>query len=75
MTEMQILMASAVGFSVEVHLVGGFKTCIGKCTGYTPPMDNDPEIAAIEIKVPGMPSLYEITESEIETLTIKAENK
>ena len=47
----------------------------GKCTGYTPPFDNDPEVAAIEVKVQGMPSLYEITESEIETLNIKAKNK
>ena len=75
MTEMQKLMANAVGFDVEVHLVGDFKPCIGKCTGYTPPLDNDPEVAAIEVKVPGMPSLYEITESEIETLNIKAKNK
>lgn len=75
MTEMQKLMASAVGFNVEAHLIGGFKPCVGKCTSYTPPLDNDPEVAAIEIKVQGMPSLYEIIESEIETLTIKAENK
>lgn len=61
-------MASAVGFDVEVHLVGGFKPCIGKCTGYTPPLDNDPEVAAIEIKVQGMPSLYEIIESKMKRL-------
>lgn len=72
MTEMQKLMANAVGFEVEVHIVGGFKPCIGKCTGYTPPQDNEPEVAAIEIKIDGMSSLYEITEEEIESLTIKA---
>jgi hypothetical protein len=75
MTEMQKLMASAVGFDVEVHIVGGFKPCIGKCTGYTQPLDNDPEVAAIEIKIDGLPSLYEITEDEIDTLTIKASKK
>lgn len=72
MTEMQKLMVSAVGFDVEVHIVGGFKPCIGKCTGFTPPQDNDPEVAAIDIKVDGMSSLYEITEEEIETLIIKS---
>lgn len=72
MTEMQKLMASAVGFDVEVRLVGGYKPCVGKCTGYTAPQNNDPEVAAIDIKVDGMPSIYEITEGEIETLTIKA---
>lgn len=75
MTEMQKLMANAVGFEVEVHLVGGFKPCIGKCTGYTPPQDNDPEVATIDVKVNGMPSIYEITEDEIDTLTIKAGKK
>lgn len=75
MTEMQKLMANAVGFEVEVRLVGGFKPCIGKCTGYTPPQDNDPEVAAIDIKISGMPSIYEITEDEIDTLTIKAGKK
>lgn len=75
MTEMQKLMVKAVGFDVEVHLVGGFKPCIGKCTGFTQPVDNDPEVAAIDIVVEGMPSIYEITEDEIETLIIKSGKK
>ncbi len=74
MTDMQKLMSNAVGFDVEIHLIGGFKPCIGKCASYTPPFDNDPEVAAIEIKVSGMPGLYEITEDEIETLIIKDDN-
>ena len=71
MTEMQKLMFEAVGCEVEVHLVGGFKPCIGKCIGYTQPLDNEPEVAAIDLKVSGMSSIYEITEEEIETLIIK----
>lgn len=71
MTRMQKLMASAVGFDVEIHLVGGFKPCIGKCTDYIQPLDNDPEVASIYIKIPGRSSLYEFTEEEIEKLIIK----
>lgn len=70
MTDLQKKMAGAVGHTVEVHIVGGFKPCIGKCTNYTAPQDNEPEVAAIDIKVDGMPSIYEITEEEIESLTV-----
>lgn len=55
--------------------LGALSPALENVPGYTPPLDNDPEVAAIEVKVPGMPSLYEITESEIETLNIKAKNK
>ena len=72
MTEMQKLMSNAVGFDVEVHIVGGYKSCVGKCTGFTQPLDNDPEVATIDVKVAGMPSIYEITEDEIEKLIIKS---
>lgn len=75
MTEMQKMMCDAVGSEVEVHIVGGIKPFVGKCTGYTSPVDNDPEVATIDIKVNGLPSLYEITEEEIETITIKTDKK
>lgn len=71
MTEMQKLMSNAVGYDVEVHIVGGYKPCVGKCTGFTPPLDNEPEVATIDVKVDGMPSIYEITEEEIENIIIK----
>lgn len=71
MTEMQKKMYAAVGREVELHLYGGYKPVIGKCINYTKPLDNDPEVASIDIQVPGFTSLYEITEDEIETLTIK----
>ena len=74
-TEMQKRMDAACGHTVEVHLYDTEMPVVGKCINYTKPLDNDPEVAAIEVKVPGMPSLYEITESEIETLNIKAKNK
>lgn len=70
-TEMHKKMRAARGCEVELHLVGGFKTIVGKCVGYTQPLDNDPEIASIDIKVPGISCIYEITENEIETLIIK----
>ena len=72
MTKMQKLMSSAVGFDVEVHIVGGHKPCVGKCTGFTQPLDNEPEVATIDVKVDGMPSVYEIKEDEIEELIIKS---
>ena len=56
---------------MEIHLAGGFKPVVGKCINYTKPLDNDPEVASIDIKVPGFSSIYEITEGEIETLVIK----
>lgn len=71
MTEMQDLMESAVGHEVEVYIFGGFKPCVGKCIDYTQPLDNDPEVAAITISIPGRSSLCEITEEEIEKLVIK----
>lgn len=71
MTEMQKLMSNAVGFDVEVHIVGGRKPCVGKCTGFTPPLDNEPEVATIDVKVDGISSIYEITEEEIENIIIK----
>ncbi len=64
-------MLAARGHEVELHLVGGFKPLVGKCVGYTQPLDNDPEVASIDIEVSGMPGLYEITEVEIEALIIK----
>ncbi len=71
MTEMQELMESAFGHEVEVYIYGGFKPFIGKCVGYTQPLDNDPEVAVIDVEIPGRSSLCGITEEEIEKLIIK----
>ncbi len=71
MTEMQKKMYAALGHEVELHLAGGYKPVIGKCINYTKPLDNDPEVASIDIEVPGFSSIYEITEDEIETITVK----
>lgn len=70
MTEMQEKMYAARGHKVELHLIGGYKPLIGKCTGFTNPLDNDPEVASIDVRVPGYSSIYEITEDEIETITV-----
>lgn len=71
MTDMQKKMYEACGQDVELILVGGYKPLIGKCINYTQPLDNDPEVASIDIRVPGRTSLYEITEDEIESIIIK----
>ena len=70
MTEMQKQMYAACGHKVELHIVGGYKPLIGKCINFTKPLDNDPEVASIDIRVPGRSSIYEIIEDEIETLNV-----
>ncbi len=73
-TEMQLKMINAVGHRVEIRIIGGCKPFIGKCTGFTKPLDNEPEVAEITIRVPGISgqynTLYGIIEDEIESITI-----
>lgn len=70
-SEMQKKMLEAVGHKVEIKIYGGYKLLKGKCKHFTQPMDNEPEVASIDIAVPGITSsLYEVTEDEIEELTI-----
>lgn len=64
-------MIDAVGHRVEIRIVGGYRLCVGKCINYTQPLDNDPEVASIDIQVPGYSSITELTEDEIESITIK----
>ena len=71
MTDLQNKMHSAVGHEVEITIAGGLKKCVGKCVGFTQPLDNEPEIASIDVKVDGYSGIYEISEDEIEELTIK----
>lgn len=69
-TAMQRKMEAAFGHKVEIRIVGGYKSCVGKCVGFTPPMDNDPEVASIDIDT-GIPtSVTELIEDEIESITI-----
>ncbi len=75
-TEMQKKMSAACGHEVELRLVAGYKPVIGKCINFTKPLDNEPEVASIDIAVPSEyhengRRIVEITEDEIETLTIK----
>ncbi len=76
MTEMQRKMDAACGHQVEVRLVEGRKTFIGRCINYTPPYDNEPEVASMDIAVPSKYAdtgrqIYEIFEDEIENIIIK----
>lgn len=70
MTEMRRNMIEAVNHEVEVRLIGKDKPMHGKCTGYTKPIDNDPEEAVIDIKIDGFSCVYEVTEKEIEKIII-----
>lgn len=69
-TAMQQKMEAAFGHKVEIRIVGGYRPCVGKCVGFTPPLDNDPEVASIDIDT-GIPtSVTELIEDEIESITI-----
>lgn len=75
MTEMQKRMYAACGHKVEVHLQDTQRPVVGKCINYTKPLDNDPEIASFDIAVPSEfygdgYRIIEITEAEIETITL-----
>lgn len=74
-TAMQRKMMDAVGHEAEVRIVGRNKSFIGKCIGFTQPLDNDPEIASVDIAVPNRftdsgRSFYELFEDKIESITI-----
>ncbi len=69
-TEMQKQMINSVGHNVEVEVFipKGTKTIIGKCTNFTQPLDNEPEVAEMEIKTEYI--LYGIIENEIKSIKI-----
>lgn len=75
-TEMQRKMNAACGHQVEVRLIGVEKPVAGKCINFTNPLDNDPEVASFDIAVPSEyhengRRIVEITEGEIESITVK----
>lgn len=70
MTTLQKEMLNAVGHNVEVHTKGTGKPVCGVCTNYTQPVDNDPEVAAIDVKVEGYEGIIEITEADIVMLRV-----
>ncbi|MGI6265222.1 MAG: hypothetical protein ACOYJY_07160 [Acutalibacteraceae bacterium] len=68
MTIMQKQMRAANGHRVDVTIKDGHRHFVGKCVCYTPPIDNDPEVATMDIDI-GIPrSLTEIKEEEIESI-------
>lgn len=73
MTTLQKEMLNAVGHSITVQLKNIDKTISGECIGYTQPLDNDPEVAAIQLKTLEYSSLIEITEHEIVSITVLAD--
>ncbi len=71
MTEMQKQMAAAVGHKVEIHLANGYVPCVGTCTDFVQPEDNDPPVASILLKTPQYDGYTEIIEDEIVSIEIK----
>ena len=69
-TEMQKKMYYSRGHNVKVGLVGTNKALIGKCVYFTQPLDNDPEMASIDVivKESGKEVLYELFEEDIESI-------
>lgn len=70
MTTLQKEMLNAVGHNVEVHAKNSSNLICGVCINYTQPLDNDPEVAAIDVKVEGYDGIIEITEADIEGLRV-----
>ena len=69
-TDMQRKMEAAFGHRVTVLLKRGNKCFTGKCVCFTPPWDNDPEVASIDIDTGISTSVTELMEDEIESITI-----
>ena len=69
-TEMQKAMMAAVGHEIEVELKPSGNVLKGRCTNYTQPLDNEPEVASIDIIIPGYSSIIGIDEEEIFRLSV-----
>ncbi len=70
MTEKQVTMYNACDHFVKLQLVGKKEPFFGECIGYTNSLDNESKMAIMDIKAPGISSIYEILENEIESITI-----
>lgn len=68
-SEMAKTMARCVGHHIKVVLKSG-DVFEGKCKSFTPPFDNEPEIADFDIKRDGFDGLLNITEKEIKLIKI-----
>lgn len=64
-------MIAAFGHDVEVYVMDTDRPFVGKCVNYTQPLDNEPEIASIDIQVAGYSCLFELRENEIKSIIIK----
>ncbi|MEG1108730.1 MAG: hypothetical protein RSA62_06830 [Oscillospiraceae bacterium] len=69
-SEKMLLMNSVVGKNVKVVIVGGFKVFVGKCIGFTQPLDNEPEVAAILVRAADTEALYDLEEDVIESIEV-----
>lgn len=63
--EFEALCEKMVGKRVRVTFKDGGTPVIGKCIGYTRAVDNDPEIAEIDVDTGVQGACYGLMESEI----------
>lgn len=63
--EFEALCEKMVGKRVRVIFKDGGTPIVGKCIGYTRAIDNDPEIAEIDVDTGAQGAHYGLMESEI----------
>lgn len=68
-TERTKEMARCLGHKIKIKLTTG-EEIQGECIGFTPPFDNEPEIADFSIKREQYSGAVCITEPEIDKITI-----
>lgn len=68
MNDLHRKMLDAPGHKVKVTFLDGTFPITGKCIGYTQALDNEPEIASIDVRSDGM--LYELYENDIKDIEI-----
>ena len=74
MNDLHRKMLDAPGHTVKVTFLDGTFPVTGKCISYTQALDNEPEIASIDVESGGMLfGLYENDIKDIEILNEKSE--
>lgn len=69
MTELTKTMEKCIGHQIRVELLNG-NIFEGKCVTFSPPFDNESDIAEFDLKRIGYDGLLTIAENEIKEITI-----
>lgn len=69
MTELTKTMERCIGHQIRVELLNS-DVFEGKCVTFSPPFDNESDIAEFDLKRIGYDGLLTIAENEIEKITI-----